>query len=124
MRDLFDEYYYIAYPLTTNVLSSEIKKITSDYQEKKLSNNDFILILQFYADNLSVDMFNEDKTGLQERLSTLIGKFRTSLLVAVYEDLGYIERSEDTAENNDKPEEVEGQINITDKIDKDDDFEN
>lgn len=93
MRELFDEYGYIAYPLTVDVLSNELKKIVSDYQERKLSNSDFVLILQFYAKQ-EMTIFNEDKTDLQERLSFLIGKFRSSLILSVYQDLGYIEKKE------------------------------
>lgn len=91
MRELFDEYDYIAYPLTIDILSKELKKIVSDYQEKKLSNSDFVLILQFYA-NQEMNIFNEDKTDLQDRLSFLIGKFRSSLIISVYQDLGYLEK--------------------------------
>lgn len=92
MRELFDEYDYIAYPLTIDILSRELKKIVSDYQEKKLSNSDFVLILQFYA-NQEMNIFNEDKTDLQDRLSFLIGKFRSSLIISVYQDLGYLEKA-------------------------------
>lgn len=90
MEDIFDEHGYIAYPLNVNILSEELKKIIEDYQNKKLTNAEFKSILEFYGKSVSQYVFSQDQTEIDDRLSLKIGKFRTSLLINAYRDLGLI----------------------------------
>lgn len=91
MESLFDKYGYIAYPLNVNILSDEIKKIIKDYQNKELSNSDFKKIIEFYGNSVSEYVFSEDKKTLNDRFSLKIGKFRSTLLLNTYRDLGFLE---------------------------------
>ena len=90
MANLFDEYGYIAYPLNVNILSDEIKKIVENYQNKELTNSEFKTILEFYGNSVSEYVFTKDRTALNERLSLMIGKFRSTLLTNAYRDFGFL----------------------------------
>lgn len=48
-------------------------------------------ILEFYGNSVSEYVFTKDRTALNERLSLMIGKFRSTLLTNAYRDLGFLE---------------------------------
>lgn len=88
MPDLFDEHGYIGYPLTFLIMAGELRKIIDDYQEHKFTNEDFKVILSFYAEKSSDKLFTDSE--LNVTIKRKIGKYRASVLKSVYEELGYL----------------------------------
>lgn len=88
MPDLFDEFGYIGYPMTITTMIKELKRIIDDYQEKILTNEEFQIIILFYADTSPSKLFIDKK--LNGNVKGKIGQLRAKVLETVLEELGFL----------------------------------
>lgn len=92
MPELFDEYGYTGYPITINNMEKELKEIIADYQDKKLTNEEFKIIVGFYGITSPDKLFDkEDENELSFTLRTRIGKYRSGVLMKALTELGIVE---------------------------------
>lgn len=90
MPELFDQYNYTGYPLTIAIMIRELKKVIDDYQSKKLTNEEFKIIISFYAETSPEKMLDmEKKNQLNITLRRKIGKFRREVLKSVLKELQF-----------------------------------
>ena len=90
MPELFDEHNYTGYPFTIAVMIRELKKIIDDYQEKKLTNEEFKILINFYAKTSPEKMFDmEIENRLNITIKRKVGKFRRNVLMSVLKELGF-----------------------------------
>lgn len=85
ISNIFDKYGYTAYPETIVELAKQLKDITDDYRQRKITNDDFEEIISFHVENNSEKLFTDDKYNIT--VQRFLGKRRLSVLDTVLEQL-------------------------------------
>lgn len=78
MADLFDEYDYIAYPITIVGLADQLKKVIDDYRARELTNSEVKEIILFYAENNNKKLF--DRSDYNITIKRRLGKKRLDIV--------------------------------------------
>lgn len=78
------EYEYLKYPKSIVVLASELKRVTNDYDERKIGNDELKEIILWYADKCRDKLFQGQ--DYNPTLKTIIGKRRIHLLDLILEE--------------------------------------
>lgn len=77
------EYEFLKYPKTIVILSNEIKRITNDYNARKIGNEELKEIILWYANKCGEMMFQGQ--SYNPTLKKNIGKRRIKLLEKILE---------------------------------------
>lgn len=72
------EYEYKQYPASVVELAYEIRRIVDDYRARKVSNADFVEILQFYSVNQSEKLYTGKEYNIT--IQRKVGKRRMAVI--------------------------------------------